>query len=92
MSITGDGCGGAHTEGRVSVTRIAHTGRKERDKRMTVRGAKMRMSGEKQSDSILQSTPPVMSANLCTHLHKSPKVYNHDHNVTLTLTLVSTWP
>ena len=75
MSITGDGCGGAHTEGySVSVTRIAHTGRKERDKRMTVRGAKMRMSGEKQSDSILQSTPPVMSANLCTHLHGSPKV------------------
>ena len=52
MIITGDRCGGAHTEGRVSVTRIAHTGRKERDKRMTVRGAEMRMSGKEQSDGI----------------------------------------
>ena len=65
MSITGDRCGGAHTEGCVSVTRISQAGREEKDKRMTVRGAKMRMSGEKQSDSILQSTPPVTSADLC---------------------------
>ena len=65
MSITDDGCGGPHTERHsVSVTRISQAGREEKDKRMTVQGAKMRMRGEKQSDSILQSTPPVMSANL----------------------------
>ena len=52
MRITGEECGGAHTERHsVSVTRISQAGRKERDKRRRVRGAEMKMNGKEHGIS-----------------------------------------